>query len=328
MNRLRRRMLALGVAVGWPRFASAQQQRKTARIAILTTGTRASAEPRLREFQAGLRELGYTEGKNIVIEHRFTEGKPELLAAYASELVRLNPDCLVSGGIVGPTALMRLTKTIPIVFPNIDSDPVKEGLVASLARPGGNVTGLTGIQWELSGKRIELLKEIVPNVRRIGLLFAPGSASGIYHRDATLAAARKLGVHVELLEIRTPDAIDPAFKIAREAGVDALSVIHVGQVQYDRARVVKLAMDARLPAIYSDTEFARVGGLMSYSPDVNQQHRRAAVFVDKILKGAKPADLPVEQPTKFELVLNMKTAKALGIVFPQTVLLQAERVIQ
>jgi putative ABC transport system substrate-binding protein len=223
---------------------------------------------------------------------------------------------------------MRLTKTIPIVFPNIDSDPVKEGLVASLARPGGNVTGLTGIQWELSGKRLELLKEIVPKAQRIGLVFDPRSASGDYHRDATQAAARKLGLQLQLLEVRSPEGTDHAFKTARESGLDALSVIHIGLVQQDRSRVVKLAMGARLPAIYSDTEFAHHGGLMTYSLDVSQQHLRAAVFVDRILKGAKPADLPVEQPTKFELVLNMKTAKALGIVFPQTVVLRAEQVIQ
>ena len=318
-------MLALGLVAGLPQLASAQPQRKVAHIGILTS----SSTSRLRAFQDGLKELGYVEGKNLRYEYRLTEGKRELLAMYAAELVRMKVDLLVTPGIGPAIEAKKATRSIPIVFPNIDADPVKEGLVASLARPGGNVTGLTGIQWELSGKRVELLKELVPKAQRIGLLFDPRSAAGEAHRDATLAAAKKLGVRIELLEIRAPDAIDQAFRTARDAGVEALSVIHVGgYVPAHRARIFKLAMDARLPAIYSDTEFAQAGGLMAYSPDTHHQYRRAAVLVDKILKGAKPADLPVEQPTKFDLVLNMKTAKALGIVFPQTVLLQAERVIE
>jgi putative ABC transport system substrate-binding protein len=211
---------------------------------------------------------------------------------------------------------------------NLDSDPVEEGIIASLARPGGNVTGLVGIQWELAGKRLELLREVAPKASRIAVLFDPRTRSGQVHVERTQSAAHKLGMQLQLLEARAPGDIDRAFKAAREGRAEALSVIHVGVMQGERPRIARLALEARLPAVYSATTFPPDGGLMAYAPDTADQYRRAAVFVDKILKGAKPADLPVEQPTKFELVINMKTARALGITIPQTILVRADRVIE
>ena len=328
MNRRRRSLLGLGAITMLSPFSSAQQPRKIARIGWLSGGTSTTQSPVIQAFREGMRELGRIEAKDYTIDFRFSQGKPELFPVLAQEVVRQNPDCIVVSGFNGVRSLMRLTKTIPIVMGNIDSDPVQEGIVASLARPGGNVTGLIGIQWELAAKRLELLREVAPGARRVAILFDPRSRSGYAHFEGTEAAARKLGIELHLFEAASAEAIDQAFKQARERGVDAISVIHIGLLQLHRERVVKLALEARLPAIYSSLFFSAAGGLMAYAPNTNDQWRRAAVFVDKILKGAKPGDLPVEQPTKFELVLNMKTAKALGIVFPQTVLLQADRVIE
>lgn len=321
-------MLVLGGALPLSRFALAQQPKKIVRIGWLSGGTSAIQAGAAQAFREGLRELGWIESKDYSIEFRFSQGKPESFPTLAQEVLRQNPDCIVAGGFNAVRSLMRLTKTIPIVMSNIDSDPVQEGIVASLAKPGGNVTGLTGIAWELAGKRLELLREVVPGASRVAILFDPRSRSGYAHFEGTEAAARKLGIEIHVIETASAEAIDQAFKQAREKGVHAISVIHIGLMQLHRERVVKLANDARLPAIYSSLAFAPLGGLMAYAPNTVEQGRRAAVFVDKILKGAKPGDLPVEQPTRFELVINLKTAKALGIAFPQAVRLRAERVIE
>jgi putative ABC transport system substrate-binding protein len=294
----------------------------------LTPGTSESGSANVHAFREGLRALGRVEGKSIAVAYRFAQGKPESIPAFAEELVRLNPDCIVAGGTTTIRTFMRSTKTIPIVVANMDADPVEEGMIASLARPGGNVTGSIGIQWELAGKRLELLRDLAPKASRVALLVDPGGPSGHAHVERSKIAARKLGMQLHMLEARQPEAIDRAFNAAREGRAEALSVIHIGIMGRERPRIVKLAMDSRLPAIYSDIEFALLGGLMAYAPYTREQHRRAAVFVDKILKGAMPADLPVEQPTKFELAINMKTAKALGITIPQTILIRAERVIE
>ena len=321
-------MAGLCGVIATARLASAQPQKKVARIGVLSPQSPATLTSRLRAFHDGLRGFGYVAGRNLLIEYRFAEGKIELFPALAAELVRANLDCIAAGGVDAVTALTRITKTIPIVILNIDADPVREGIVASLARPGGNVTGMTGIAWELAGKRLELLLEIAPQTQRIGVLFDPRSRAARPHVEGTQAAADKLGKQLKLLEARDPHEIDHAFKAARENGTDALSVIHVGLVQNHRPRIARLAWNARLPAIYSTINFVPDGGLVAYAPDIVDQYARAAVFVDKILKGAKPADLPVEQPTKFELVLNMKTAKALGITFPQTIMMRVDRIIE
>ena len=325
----RRAFLAASIAAtASPFVAVAQQRTKTWRIGYLAPMSPSAGARLLESFRQGLRELGYVEGQNISIDYRWAEGRVDLFPALAEELVRLGLDCIVSGGADAVTALTRLTKTIPIVIANIEADPVKEGIVASFARPGGNVTGMTAIGWELAGKRLELLLEIAPRTQRIGVLFDPRSRAARPHVEGTQEAARKLGKQLQLLEARDPQGIDQAFKAAQEARTDALSVIHVGLLQSHRSRIAKLAMDARLPAIYSALEFVADGGLVAYAPDIFDQFRRAAVFVDKILKGTKPGEIPVEQPTTFELAVNMKTAKALGITLPQTVLMRVNKTIE
>ena len=327
---MNRRAIVIGIAylLAAPTTALAQKTQKVPRVGWLMPGTRESGTATVQAFGEGLRALGYIERKNIVIDYRFSEGKTEVFPMLAEELVRLGPDCIIAGGFSAIRALMRLTKTIPIVLGNLDSDPVEEGIIASLARPGGNVTGLIGIQWELAGKRLELLREVAPKSNRVAVLFDPRTRSGQVHVERTQSAAQKLGMQLLLLEARDSGDIDRAFRTAREGRAEALSVIHVGLMQGERPRIARLALEARLPAIYSDIRFVSLGGLMAYAPDTADQYRRAAVFVDKILKGSKPADLPVEQPTKFELVVNMKTAKALGIVVPQSILVRADRVIE
>lgn len=324
----RRRFVGFALASVAPCATYPQLSKKIVRLGWLEPGTPALSATRVKAFQDGLRALGRIEGENIVTESRYAAGKLELFPAFAEELVRMKPDCVVAAGVDAIRALTRITATIPIVMGTIDVDPVREGIVASLARPGGNVTGLTGIGWELAAKRLELLKELLPRASRIAVLFDPRSPASLAHVEVTRSAAAKLGVQLQLLEARDPEGIDRAFKMARDARAEAISLISLGLMRSQLPRVVKLALESGLPAIYVSTEFVTGGGLIAYSPDLIDQFRRAAVFVDKILKGAKPADLPIEQPTKFDLVLNMKTAKALGITFPQTILMRAERVIE
>jgi putative ABC transport system substrate-binding protein len=315
-----------------PLAAQAQQPANVARIGYLVTGVLASPETRvlLDAFRQGLRERGYVEGQNIVIEYRAADGTLERFPALAAELVRLKPEVIVAQGTPAALAAKDATTTIPIVTP-VMGDPVGDGLVASLARPGGNITGLTFLGPELVPKRLELLKEALPGVSRVAVLWHPGAYAERTMRamlQETEAAARTLGVHLHLVEVRGPDEFDRAFAAMASARADALLVLPSAMLFNERRRLVDLAARRRLPAMYQLGEFVELGGLMAYGASITDLVRRSATHVDKILKGAKPADLPVEQPTKFELVLNLKTAQALGITIPSSLLFQADRVIQ
>ncbi len=312
-----------------PFAAEAQQAAKVARIGYLSTTLAGS--PLLREaFHQGLRELGYVEGSNVVIENRAAEGKLERFPALAAELVALKVDVIVVGNTLAALAAKQATRTLPIVFANA-SDPVTEGLVASLARPGGNVTGLSNLAPGLVGKRLELLKQTVPGVSRVAVLWQPGGSGGSMDKDMLTeaeVAGRALGVRLQFVEARGPEDFDRAFSDMTGARAGALTVLPIVMFFQERRRLVDLATKNRLPAVYPHREFVDAGGLMTYGPNLADLFRRAATYVDKILKGTKPADLPVEQPTKFELVVNLKTAKALGLTIPQSVLGRADEVIQ
>jgi putative tryptophan/tyrosine transport system substrate-binding protein len=279
-------------------------------------------------FRQGLKELGYVEGQNIVIEERWAEGRNERFPALLADLLRLRIDVIVQASGAGALAAKRATTTVPIVFVGA-SDPVDNGLVISLARPGGNLTGLS-LAWGegLVGKWPELLKETVPSASRVGLLFNPLGLSMTTWRTEMETAASVLSVRLQEFQVRDAKDIDRAFAAIARQHVEALIVITDPLILRHRARVVQLAASNRLPAVYSFGEFARVGGLLAYGPSAAEMFHRAAAYVDRILKGAKPADLPVEQPTKFELVINLKTAKALGLTIPPSVLARADEVIQ
>jgi putative ABC transport system substrate-binding protein len=315
-----------------PLAAEAEQAAKVPRIGWLSLNRVASPSPHLTEaFRQGLRDLGYVEGRNVVIEYRDAEGKLERLPALAAELVALQVDVIVAGGGT-PTALAakQATKTIPIVFASA-GDPVGSGLVTSLARPSGNVTGLSNLAPELVGKRLEQLTQAVPGVSRVAALWQPGGLGERTDKDVLKeaeAAARTLAVRLQLVEARGPADFDRAFSDMTKARAGALTVLPSLMFSSERRRLVDLAAKTRLPAVYPQRDFVDAGGLMSYGPNLADLFRRAATYVDKILKGAKPADLPVEQPTKFELVINLKTAKALGLTIPQSLLGRADEVIQ
>jgi putative tryptophan/tyrosine transport system substrate-binding protein len=322
-------MLTGGIVVA-PFAAEAQQAAKIARIGYLATNRAAS--PHLpAAFLQGLRDLGYVEGRNVVIEYRNAEGKPERLPALAAELVALKVDVIFAGGGTLPAlAAKHATRTLPIVFADA-ADPVTSGLVTSLARPGGNVTGLYALAAELVSKRLELLKQAVPGVSRVAVLWQPGAlperTTMDMRKDAEVAA-RALGVQLQFLEVRGPADFDRAFSDMTKARAGALTVLPGTIFLSERKRLVGLAARNRLPAVYLARESVDAGGLMSYAPNIADLFRRAATYVDKILKGAKPADLPVEQPTKFELVINLKTAKALGLTIPPSLLQRADEVLQ
>ena len=312
-----------------PVAAEAQQAAKIARIGFLTDNL--TANPHLREaFRQGLRDLGYVEGRNVVIEYRDAEGKPERFTALAAELVALKVDVIVAPTTLATVASKQATRTLPIVFATA-GDPVTSGLVTSLARPGGNVTGLSILAPELVGKRLELLTQAVPEVSRVAVLWQPGAMGERMDKDMLKeadVAARALGVRLHFVEARGPADFDRAFSDMTRARAGALTVLGSTMFSNERRRLVDLAPKNRLPAVYTSREFVEAGGLMSYGPNAADSYRRAATYVDKILKGTKPADLPVEQPTKFELVINLKTAKALGLKIPQSVLARADQVIQ
>ncbi len=319
-------LLALGAA---PLAAEAQQAARVARIGYLSPNVAAS--PHLRDaFLQGLRDLGYVESRNIVIDYRDADGKLERLPALAAELVALKVDLILAeGGTLGPRVAQRATRTIPIVF--VAGDPVGSGLVTSLARPGGNVTGLSSFGAELVGKRLELLKQAVPGVDRVAVLRQPTALGEHTAKDMLKAAdfaARALGVQPQFIEAEGPDEFARAFSDMTSARAGALTVLPSAMFLREHGRLVDLAAKNRLPAVYPQREFVDAGGLMSYGANQLDLFRRAATYVDKILKGAKPGDLPVEQPTKFELVINLKTAKALGLTIPQSVLAHADEVIQ
>jgi putative tryptophan/tyrosine transport system substrate-binding protein len=316
-------ILALGL-LGTPLAAEAQQPTKIPRVGVLWP---IADDPVLEAFRQGLRGLGYVEGQNIVMEYRYARGQDALLPDLAAELVRLNVDVILTWGVVAARVAKQATATIPIVNGSM-SDPVATGLVSSLARPGGNLTGLTSISAELSGKRVELVKEIVPGLSRLAVLSTANPTARLVVTE-TEVAARLLGIALQAVEVHGPDDFDSAFSaMARER---AGALIVAGDLLFahpNLRRLVDLAAQHRLPAIYSQKDYVEAGGLMSYAPNRRDLFRRAATYVDKILKGAKPGDLPVERPTKFELVINLKAAKALGLTISPTLLFQADEVIK
>jgi ABC-type uncharacterized transport system substrate-binding protein len=307
--------------------AQAQQPTTIPRIGFLITSSPSVIAPRMDAFRQGLRQLGYVEGKNIVIERRHAEGKLDRLPALAAELVRLNVDIIVTSGPTATRPAKEATSTIPIVM-TFDDDPVGSGFVASLARPGGNVTGLSTLAPEISGKQLELLKEIVPRLNRvavIGTSTRPGTAQNLKEMEL---AAGAFGVKLQYLDIQNPKDIETAFRAAGKERADALLVLQSPVFNSQRAQIADLALKSRLPATYPRRAFVEDGGLMSYGASISDLDRRAATYVDKILKGAKPADLPVEQPTKFEFVINLKAAKQIGLTIPPNVLARADKVIR
>ena len=313
-----------------PVGAEAQQAAKIARIGYLANnlaGNPATGEA----FLQGLRDLGYVEGRSVVIEYRDAEGKEERLPALAAELVALKVDVIVAAaGTLAALAAQQATRTLPIVFTSA-GDPVTSGLVTSLARPGGNVTGLSLLFPELVGKGLELLTQAVPGVSRVAVLQQPGAVPEPTYKDILKGAdvaARALRVRLQIVEARGPADIDRAFSDMTRARAGALTVLSTPMFASERRRLVDLAAKNRLPTVFSFRVYVDAGGLMSYGPNTADLFRRAATYVDRILKGAKPADLPAEQPTKFELVINMKTAKALGLTIPQSLLGRADEVIQ
>jgi putative ABC transport system substrate-binding protein len=312
-----------------PVAAEAQEAAKVARIGYLSAN-RAAGLHLEEAFLQGLRDLGYVEGRNLVIEYRDAEGKLDRLSALAAELVALKVDVIVAPSTVAAPIAKQATKTLPIVFALV-ADPVGSGLVTSLARPGGNVTGLSVLATEIVGKRLELLKQAVPGASRVAVLWQPGSADERAQRDQLKeaeVAARALGMPLQFVEARGPGDFDRAFSEMVWARAGALIVLgHVGFFSA-RRHLVGLMAKNRLPAVYAAREFVDAGGLMSYAVNFQDVFRRCAVYVDKILKGAKPGDLPVEQPTKFELVINLKAAKALGLTIPPSVLARADHVVE
>ena len=326
---IKRRALLLA-ATAWPLAPAAQQSKKLYRIGFMSNGPGIEADE--EAFRQRLRELGYSDGQNVSIEWRFSQGVQERHVKFAAELVRLNVDCIVASGANTIGVALNATRTIPIVMRNIDADPVALGYIASLARPGGNVTGFTAIAHELAGKRLELLKDLAPNATRVAVLVprpVQGRGEAVRaHVDGARAAARKLGMQVHLLDPRVPEELASVFEAARHARAEVLSVSAIGWINSHREKIVKLAADARLPAIFSNPDFSVLGGLMSYSDDGVHRNREVAGYVAKILSGTKPADLPVQHPTKFELAVNLKTAKSLGVTIPQTIMLRADRVIR
>jgi ABC-type uncharacterized transport system substrate-binding protein len=304
----------------------AQQPKKVPRIGYLTTGTTQSA--RREAFRHGLRDLSYVEGQNTVIEYRYAEGNVERLPDLAAELVRLKVDVIVVDAQVTARVAMNVTKTIPIVMTGIGVDPVDVGLVASLARPGRNVTGLTAIHQELSGKRLELLKEAFPKVSRVAVLWNPGAPGSARGFKETQVAAQPLGLQLQSVEIRSLNDIDKAFSAFAKKGVDARFVVPDPVTTLYMRKITDFAAESQLPTMYSDVRYVEAGGLMSYGPNFNDLSRRAAYFVDKILKGTNPADLPVERPRKFELVINLTTAKQIGLTISPNVLVIADKVIK
>ena len=331
MNNRRRLVVALGAgALAAPLATFAQQQtNKIYRIGFLSGGP--GMEPRWEAFRQRLGELGYVDGKNTVIEWRFNQGKQERNAGFVAEIVRLKVDCIVVSGVGSTRAAKQATATIPIVMANIDADPVELGLVSSLARPGGNVTGFTGIAYELAGKRLALLKELAPKAKRAAVLVDSGGSGEAQraHLRGTEAAARKLNMRLQVLAAGGPEELDSsAFRAAREGRAEVISVVSTGWTNSHRERIVKFAASLRLPVIYSNPFFVPIGGLMSYSANIVNQARDAAGYVAKILAGARPADLPVQQPTIFELAVNVKTAKTLGLKIPNSILVQATKVIE
>jgi putative ABC transport system substrate-binding protein len=310
--------------------AEAQPQVKIPRVGLLISASSAATATFVTAFRQGLRDLGYVEGKNVVLEIHGGEANPDRLSALATELVQLKVDIIVAGGTFAIHAAKRATNTTPIVM-RTATDPVEAGFVASLAHPGGNITGVTSITTELIGKHLELLAEAVPGVKRVGVLAAAKQLKHWLARDEYKemeAAARALGVRLQILTALDPNGVDQAFSAMSKERAEALVVIPSPRNVQHGERILQHAVKNRLPAIYPQSSFVENGGLMSYSANIPDQFRRTAAYVDKILKGAKPADLPVQQPTKFEFIINLKTAKQIGLTIPPNVLARADRVIR
>jgi putative ABC transport system substrate-binding protein len=314
-------------ALAWAGTVRAQAPAKLRRIGLLSPFSPSDAAVWHQAFRLGLRDLGWVEGKNINIEYRYAEGSSDRLPDLAAELVRLKVDVIVVSSSTAALAAQKATRAIPIVMAS-GGDPVASGLGESLARPGGNITGLSQMSQELAGKRLELLKEIVPKLSRVAVLWNPQGAGSQLSWKEIQRPAKQLGLQLHSLEVRSSNDFDKAFEAATRARAGALFIVPDPVVGTNLKRIAGLAAKSRLPSILHRSEFADAGGLVAYGPDRADLFRRAATYVDKILKGAKPGDLPVEQPTRFELVINLKTAKALGLTIPQSVLVRADRVIE
>jgi putative ABC transport system substrate-binding protein len=312
--------------------AQAQQPKKIPRVGVAHVGFLSITSPaaissRIEAFRHGLRELGYLEGKNIVIEERYAEGKIDRLRAMAADLLRLKTDVILTGGPLGTLVAKEATVTIPIVMA-FDNDPVGARFVASLARPGGNITGLSTHYPEITGKQLELLKEILPRLSRIAVLGNSNEPGSAQSQRETELAAKAFGVQLEYLDVQNPQDIETAFRDARKNRADGVVVLASAVFLSHRKQLADLAVKHRVAAVYQAGEYVEVGGFMSYGVSISDLFRRAATYVDKIVKGAKPADLPVEQPTKFELIINLKAAKEIGLTVPPNVLARADRVIK
>jgi len=306
--------------------AQAQQPKKITRIGWLAGNLPYGQKSRIEVFRQALRELGYTEGRDVIIEARYNQGKLDQLPELAAELVRLDVDLIVSIGTQASQASQASTKTIPIVATG--GDLVTSGLVASLAHPGGNVTGLANLTFELAPKRLELLKETVPNLSHVAVLWSPDTRNSAQGLPETEAAARSFGIKVQSINVKGPDNLQRAFSVMRKERVGAFILLRSPFILGQLKRIVEVEAQNRLPAMYDDRAFPEGGGLMSYGTLLDDLDRRLATYVDKIIKGAKPSDLPVEQPTKFELVINLKTAKQIGLTIPPNVLARADKVIK
>lgn len=319
-------------AASWPQIAGAQLGKKVARIGFLMTGALEMPEARsvLKALREALREYGYIEGQNIILDIRAADSKIDRFPALASELVGLGPDVIIASNTLAARAAQQATNTIPIVVP-VMGDPIGDGLVASLARPGGNITGLTFLGPQLVPKRLSLLKEAIPAMSRLAVLWHPGAYGARTMNDMmreAVAATLSLGLSLQLAEVQSPDDFDQAFSQIAGERAEALVVFPSSMLFTGRRRIVELAAKFKLPLMAVSKEFVQIGGLISYGSDITNFYRLGVVYVDKILRGAKPADLPVEQPTKFELVINLKTATALGLTLPPTLLARADEVIE
>jgi putative ABC transport system substrate-binding protein len=322
-----------GVTMAWPGVVRAQQAGRLPIVGFLGAASAAAWRPYVDAFVGRLTELGWSNGRTVAFEYRWDEGRPELDADFAAEFARLKVDVIVTAGFAVP-AINRVSSAIPVVFA-LALDPVGDGLVASLARPGGNVTGLSNQSVDLAGKRVELLREVVPQLRRLAVLVDVGFPHAVLEMREVQATARTLGIEVVPLEIRRAEDIGPVFEELKAQGnaqgnakADALYIVTTALVSANRTHVIELAVGARLPTIFITREYVQAGALMSYGPNYSDLFRRSADYVDKILRGAKPGDIPVEQPTKFDLAVNLKSAKALGLTIPPKLLFTADEVIE
>ena len=321
-------VILISSVLGWAAIAQAQQQAKTFKVGWLESGTTDRGSRLGKIFLRRLSELGFVDGKNIAFEYRSADNKLDRLPALADELVRLNVDVLLTTATPATIAAKNATKTIPVVFMQLAVDPVAAGFVNSLARPGGNITGLTNIAAELAGKRLEILKETVPKLSRVALMWEPKNAGSVQTWKESQLPAKELGLQLYSMEVSSADQFEGAFKDALKARSAALAVTPMVLASTHRKEIVELAAKSRLPAMHYRESCVESGGLMSYGADLAEHFRRAADFIEKILKGAKPADLPVEQPTKFEFVINLKAAKQIGLTIPPNVLARADKVIK